>query len=113
MLAICEARQAAAAVLAILEACRGPPCRMDSLKALGCCHIYSQRDYTLEGEAGGSDNDAHADHANMLAKKKAAGGLDAYDCPPSPTIMARWGGRWGEEGAVLAQRGAEPGGRPP
>ncbi|KAL4448506.1 hypothetical protein ABPG75_005725 [Micractinium tetrahymenae] len=63
--------------------------RMDSLKQLGCCHIYSQRDYTLEGE-GHSGADGHGDHAGAaLAKKKAAGGLDVFDCPPSPTIMAR------------------------
>lgn len=69
---------------------------MDSLKALGCCHIYSQRDFTLEGEGQGDQEGRHDGAvAAALAKKQADAGLDAFDCPPSPTIMARWGRRRG------------------
>lgn len=60
-----------------------PACRMDTLKAMGCCHIYSQRDYTLEGEGGG-DGGIGA----LASKNKMAANFDPMHCPPSP-IMAR------------------------
>lgn len=65
--------------------------RMDSLRALGCCHIYSQRDYTLEGEG---EDEGHAPHGTLSVGKKQPGGGGGMDfdpsyCPPSPTIMAK------------------------
>lgn len=57
---------------------------MDSLRAIGCCHIYSARDYTLEGEGEGGDDGSGG------PKLKFKGGAMPLDVPNSPTILARW-----------------------
>ena len=60
---------------------------MDKLHSLGCCHIYSARDYSLEGEGrGDKGGTAGADGALLAAKKKE--GLAPISVPQSP-IMAR------------------------
>ena len=61
---------------------------MDKLRALGCCHIYSARDYTLEGEGGGGDGEGGA---AVPAGKKGAG-LEGLHCPPSLAFITRWVG---------------------
>lgn len=61
------------------------PARLDKLKALNCCHIYSARDYTLEGEQRRS-SDGGGDPAAALARKAAA---DPLAAPGSPGAMAR------------------------
>lgn len=60
---------------------------MDKLRPLGCCHIYSARDYTLEGD-GGNDGG----NSGGLAPLKTKGGEGGALSPPSPGAMARWAG---------------------
>ena len=55
---------------------------MDKLKQAGCCHIYTSRDYTLEG-SGGSEHSS--DGGVQFARSK----VDPLLAPPSPSAMAR------------------------
>ena len=54
---------------------------MDKLKQAACCHIYSARDYALEG-SGSEDGSGGA--AQFMRK------VDPLLSPPSPSAMARW-----------------------
>lgn len=58
------------------------PDSLDKLKQAGCCHIYSARDYTMEG-SGGSDD--RSDGGAHFARSK----VDPLLAPPSPAAMAR------------------------
>jgi hypothetical protein len=64
-------------------------CRMDKLQAFGCCHFYSARDYSLEGEC--ADAGCRAGPAVLPEKagpKSSGTFLESISCPQSP-IMAR------------------------
>ena len=54
--------------------------RMDKLKQQACCHIYSARDYSLEGSGNG-------DGSQFIT---GGGKVDPLLTPPSPSAMARW-----------------------
>lgn len=69
-----------------------PRCRMDKLRALGCCHIYSARDYTLEGEGRGSGSGDGGCGGGAVPVGKKGGGLEGLHCPPSPPFITRWVG---------------------
>ncbi|KAI3426214.1 hypothetical protein D9Q98_008590 [Chlorella vulgaris] len=63
--------------------------RMDKLQAFGCCHFYSARDYSLEGEC--ADAGCRAGPAVLPEKagpKSSGTFLESISCPQSP-IMAR------------------------
>lgn len=67
--------------------------RMDKLQQQACCHIYSARDYSLEGSGGG-------DGSQFITGGTSGGKVDPLLAPPSPSAMVarcvplgrRWGG---------------------
>lgn len=58
------------------------PGSLDKLKQAGCCHIYSARDYTMEGSGASDDG---SDGGAQFARSK----VDPLLAPPSPSAMAR------------------------
>lgn len=59
---------------------------MDKLAQQACCHVYSARDYTLEGEQRRS-SDGDSDPLGAALARKAGG--DPLAAPGSPGAMAR------------------------
>ena len=57
---------------------------MDKLRPLGCCHVYSARDYTLEAERGSSSDSERGDREHSAAADKKKAGLAPLSVPQSP-----------------------------